>query len=72
MTAYQLLPMFSYMFNIIGIVLCITGLTLVRNRHRRVLGGLITLIGFVIAASPMLAQLLGLIEPPPPGIMPPQ
>lgn len=72
MTAYQLLPMLSYLFNIIGIALCIAGLTLARNRRRRVIGGLIAVIGFLIAASPMLVQLLGLVEPPPSGIMPPQ
>lgn len=72
MTAYQLLPMLGYLFNIIGIVLCIVGLTLARNKHRRVIGGLIAVVGFLIAASPMLVQLLGLIEPPPSGMMPPQ
>ncbi|HSH47840.1 MAG TPA: hypothetical protein VK991_04585 [Halomonas sp.] len=72
MTAYQLLPMLGYMFNIIGIVLCIVGLTLARNKRRRVIGGALAVLGFVVAASPMLVQLLGLVEPPPSGIMPPQ
>ncbi|MGO2131377.1 MAG: hypothetical protein ACTH3D_00555 [Halomonas sp.] len=68
----QMLPMFGYVFNVIGIVLCIVGLTIARNKHRRVLGGILVVLGFLIAASPMLMQMMGAFEPSATGVVPPQ
>lgn len=71
MTAYQLLQMLGYAFNVIGLVVCIAGLTLARNARHRLIGRVIAALGFVIAASPVLVQLLGLVEPVPVGPLPP-
>lgn len=62
MTIGQSMEMVSYLFNIIGIITCLVGLTLAQ-RTSRPLGYSIAVIGFLIAASPLLAQLLGFIEP---------
>lgn len=71
MTAYQLLQMLGYVFNVAGLLVCLAGLSLARRpRHRRT-GRLLAALGFVIAATPVLAQLFGLVEPLPAGALPP-
>lgn len=72
MSFSQMLPMLGYIFNIIGIVVCIFGLTVARNKHRRPLGVVLVALGFLVAASPMLMQLMGIFQPSAVGIMPPQ
>lgn len=62
MTIGPFLGMASYLFNILGIVVCLVGLTLARRPHRRRVGYAMAVLGFLIAASPLLAQLFGLIE----------
>lgn len=71
MTAYQLLQMLGYALNLLGLLVCIGGLTLARRPHHRLAGRLLAALGFVIAASPVLVQLLGLVEPAPVGALPP-
>lgn len=63
MTLGHFMQMAGYLFNIIGIVVCLAGLTLARRPSRRVIGYAIAVLGFLIAASPLLAQLFGVIEP---------
>ncbi|MGM0982372.1 MAG: hypothetical protein ACQEXG_02935 [Pseudomonadota bacterium] len=70
MIPYALLQMSGYVFNILGLLVCIGGLTLARRPERRLLGGSLAVLGFVIAASPVLVQLLGLVEPVPVGALP--
>lgn len=72
MTAYQLLQMLSYAFHFVGLVVCILGLTLARRPKYRLLGRCLAVLGFMIAVSPVLAQLFGLVEPVPIGSMPPR
>ncbi|MWJ29414.1 hypothetical protein LG290_04215 [Halomonas sediminis] len=43
-------------FNLVGLVVCIGGLTLAQRMTRRWPGYVIALIGFLIAATPMLYQ----------------
>ncbi|MGC3874009.1 hypothetical protein ACPF7Z_12145 [Halomonas sp. GXIMD04776] len=66
MSFAQFMEMAGYLLNIIGIVTCLAGLTLTRRPSRRTLGYLIAGLGFLIAASPLLAQLFGLVPPPAP------
>lgn len=72
MTTYDLLQMLGYVFNIIGLLVCIGGLTLARHPDRRLLGRSLAVLGFVIAAAPVLVQLLGLVEPVPVSALPPR
>lgn len=72
MTTYDLLQMLGYVFNIIGLLVCIGGLTLARRPDRRLLGRSLAVLGFVIAAAPVLVQLLGLVEPVPVSALPPR
>ncbi|CAM4177307.1 hypothetical protein VRRI112168_16885 [Vreelandella rituensis] len=43
-------------FNLVGLVVCLVGLTLAQRMRRRWPGYLIALIGFLIAATPMFHQ----------------
>ncbi|WP_280547577.1 MULTISPECIES: hypothetical protein [unclassified Halomonas] len=72
MTTYDLLQMLGYVFNILGLLVCIGGLTLARRPDHRVLGRSLAVLGFVIAAAPVLVQLLGLVEPVPVSALPPR
>ncbi|WFM70259.1 hypothetical protein [Halomonas sp. CKK8] len=72
MTTYDLLQMLGYVFNILGLLVCIGGLTLARRPDRRLLGRSLAVLGFVIAAAPVLVQLLGLVEPVPVNALPPR
>lgn len=63
MTLGQFMQMAGYLFNIVGIVVCLVGLTLARRPNNRTMGYVIAGLGFLIAATPLLAQLFGLIEP---------
>lgn len=72
MTTYDLLQMLGYVFNILGLLVCIGGLTLARRPDRRLLGRSLAVLGFVIAAGPVLVQLLGLVEPVPVSALPPR
>ena len=71
MTTYELMQMLGYVFNILGLLVCIGGLTLARRPERRLLGGSLAVLGFVIAATPVLLQLFGLVEPIPASALPP-
>ncbi|MGM0535608.1 MAG: hypothetical protein ACQER5_05975 [Pseudomonadota bacterium] len=70
MTPFELLQMLGYALNILGLLVCIGGLTLARRPDRRLLGGGLAVLGFLIAASPVLVQLLGLIDPVPVNALP--
>lgn len=71
MTAYHLFQMLGYAFNLLGLLVCIGGLTLARRERHRRLGYGLAVLGFLIAAAPLLAQLFGLVEPVPVGAVPP-
>ncbi|MBF8222472.1 MULTISPECIES: hypothetical protein [Halomonadaceae] len=58
MSPQDTLEMATFLFNLLGLVICLLGLTLARRR--RLLGYGIAVTGFVIAAAPMLAQLFPL------------
>nr|WP_299245536.1 hypothetical protein [uncultured Halomonas sp.] len=64
MSFAQFMQMAGYLLNVIGIVVCLLGLSLARRPSRRTLGYCIAGLGFLIAASPLFAQLFGLIPPP--------
>ncbi|MFC3282413.1 hypothetical protein [Litchfieldella rifensis] len=70
MSIYEVLEMARYLFNLLGLVICLIGLTLAKHSRRKVLGYGIAVLGFLIAVSPMLVQLFGLVSPPPPHTMP--
>lgn len=72
MTTFELMQMLGYVFNILGLLICIGGLTLARRPDRRLLGRGLAVLGFVIAATPVLLQLFGLVEPIPAGALPPR
>lgn len=72
MTAYQLLQMLGYAFHFVGLVVCLLGLTLARRPKHRWVGRALALLGFLIAVSPVLAQLFGLVEPVPVDRMAPR
>lgn len=55
MSPQDTLEMATFLFNLLGLVICLLGLTLARRR--RLLGYGIAVAGFVIAAGPMLVQL---------------
>ncbi|SDL39427.1 hypothetical protein SAMN05192555_104107 [Franzmannia pantelleriensis] len=59
MATQELLEMSLFAFNLVGLVVCLVGLSLARRRQRRALGYTIAVLGFLIAATPMLAQLVG-------------
>ncbi|MDR5904994.1 hypothetical protein [Franzmannia qiaohouensis] len=59
MATQELLEMSLFVFNLVGLVVCLVGLSLARRRRRRPLGYGIAVLGFLIAAIPMLAQLFG-------------
>ena len=63
MTFTQLFAMAGYVFNIIGIIVCLVGLHLARRPTRRGLGRGLAVLGVLIAASPLLLQLFGIVEP---------
>lgn len=72
MSFAQFMEMAGYLLNVIGIVICLAGLTLARRPSRRTLGYLIAGLGFLIAASPLFAQLFGLLpSPTPTSALPP-
>ncbi|APX93978.1 hypothetical protein BWR19_14125 [Halomonas sp. 1513] len=57
MATQEMLEMSLFVFNLVGLVVCLVGLSL--TRRRRTLGYTIAVLGFLIAATPMLAQLVG-------------
>lgn len=59
MTAFELLQMLGYVFNILGLLICIGGLTLARRPEQRVLGRGLAVLGFVIAATPCCCSCSG-------------
>ena len=63
MTLAQILAMAGYLLNIIGIIVCLAGLHLARRLSRRNRGRALAVLGFLIAASPLLLQLFGLVDP---------
>ncbi|GHB05163.1 hypothetical protein [Modicisalibacter luteus] len=71
MTLAQILAMAGYLFNLIGIIVCLVGLHLARRPSHRVLGRLLAVLGFLIAASPLLLQLFGFVDPATPVSPPP-
>jgi len=72
MTTFEMLQMLGYVFNLLGLVICIGGLTLARRPDRRLLGRSLAVLGFVIAATPLLLQLFGVVQPIPAGALPPR
>lgn len=65
MPLHDLLPLLTLVLHSLGLVTCLVGLTVARQPRRRRLGQLLAGLGFLIAASPMLGQLTGVIPPPP-------
>lgn len=61
MAPQDLLEMSLFVFNLVGLIVCLVGLTLARRRERRKLGYAIATLGFLIAAAPMLVQLFGVL-----------
>ncbi|MEC9484141.1 MAG: hypothetical protein UMU75_12610 [Halomonas sp.] len=70
MTFAQTLGIAGYLFNVLGIVVCLVGLHLARQPSRRLLGRGLAVLGFLIAATPLLLQLFGIVEPAPPPALP--
>lgn len=70
MLSSQVLDMASYLFNILGIVVCLVGLTLAKRVERRPLGLSLAVLGFLIAASPLFTRLFGLVTVTPAPLLP--
>ncbi|MFO8044418.1 MAG: hypothetical protein R6U30_00915 [Halomonas sp.] len=54
MSPQHFMEMASFTFNLVGMVVCIGGLTLANRTRHQVLGYLMAGTGFLIAASPLL------------------
>ncbi len=54
MSPQHFMEMASFTFNLVGMVVCIGGLTLAHRTRHRLPGYLLAGAGFVIAASPLL------------------
>lgn len=54
MSPQYFMEMASFTFNLVGMLVCIGGLTLAHRSRHRLPGYLLAGLGFVIAASPML------------------
>ncbi|WP_043527324.1 hypothetical protein [Litchfieldella xinjiangensis] len=63
MTPYEVLYMSRFAFNVVGLIVCILGLSLARHPRRRSLGYGIAVLGFFIAGLPMLLHLFGFVTP---------
>lgn len=72
MTAYNLLQMLTYLFHLIGLLVCLAGLSLARRPGRLLTGRAVAVFGFLIAVTPLLIQLFGVIEPAPLPPLPPR
>ncbi|MGQ7248194.1 hypothetical protein ACUN9Y_12760 [Halomonas sp. V046] len=71
MTSFEVLQSVSVIFHLAGLAVCLAGLGLARRPQRRWIGRSLALLGFIIAATPTLLQLLGVIEPVPMSSLPP-
>ncbi|WP_104202498.1 hypothetical protein [Billgrantia saliphila] len=58
MAPLDMLGMFAFVFNLVGLIICIVGLTLAQRMPKRWPGYTLAGVGFVIAATPLWAQLL--------------
>ncbi|MFY0991517.1 hypothetical protein [Halomonas sp. C05BenzN] len=58
MSPQHFLEMATFAFNLVGLVVCIIGLTLAHRTRHRWPGYLLAASGFLIAASPVLYQLI--------------
>lgn len=61
MAIQQFLEMTTFIFNLVGLVVCIGGLTLAHRTQRRLPGYLLAGLGFLIAATPLLYQFFVLL-----------
>ncbi|MBY5927134.1 MULTISPECIES: hypothetical protein [unclassified Halomonas] len=69
MTPFELLRSLAVVFHMSGLVVCLLGLHIARTHRwpRRLLAA----CGFIIAATPTLLQLFGIVEPMPvPAVLP--
>ena len=57
MSPQHFLEMATFAFNLVGLVVCLVGLTLVHRTRHRWSGYLLAATGFLIAAFPLLYQL---------------
>ncbi|KJZ14076.1 MULTISPECIES: hypothetical protein [Halomonas] len=71
MTSFELLRSLAVVFHLTGLLVCLLGLHLARHPQRRWPGRALALCGFIIAATPTLLQLFGIIEPVPISAAPP-
>lgn len=62
MAVQQFLEMTTFIFNLVGLVVCIGGLTLAHRTRRRLPGYLLAGLGFLIAATPLLYQFFMLLR----------
>lgn len=58
MDSQQWLEAATFAFNLIGMVVCLIGLTLAQKMQRRWPGYSVAVIGFIIATLPMLSQVV--------------
>jgi hypothetical protein len=58
MSPQDLMEMATFAFNLIGLVICLLGLTLAQRMPRRWPGYTLAAGGFLIAASPLFYQML--------------
>ncbi|MBB3330341.1 ascorbate-specific PTS system EIIC-type component UlaA [Halomonas campaniensis] len=63
MSPQHFLEMATFTFNLVGLVVCIGGLTLAHRTRHRVPGYLLAGLGFLIAASPVLYPLIATPAP---------
>lgn len=53
-----MLGMFTFVFNLVGLVICIAGLTLAQRMEKQWPGYALAGFGFLIAATPLWSRLL--------------
>ncbi|EWH01739.1 hypothetical protein [Halomonas sp. BC04] len=58
MSPQELIEMFTLVFNLVGLVICLAGLTLAQRMRHRWPGYALAVVGFLVAALPLFFKML--------------
>ncbi|EWG99806.1 hypothetical protein [Halomonas sp. BC04] len=61
MSPQELIEMFTLVFNLIGLVICLVGLTLAQRMRHRWPGYVLAVAGFLVAALPLFYKMLATV-----------